>query len=343
MKGIKIIGPKQVDVVDWPDPSLSSKEVKVRIKASALCRSDLSIYYMKPVVGKLPPGAVVPGHEPAGVIEEVGSAVDEFKKGDRVAISCFDGCGKCYYCKIGQPNLCYDMKCLGFDRHGGDAETLITPAATCLKIPDEMSFNLAAVSTDAIGNLYNSMEEIRVRANDRVAIIGVGPMGLSGVLCAKALGAEVIAIDLETSRLESALVLGADHVFISQEAEEGVKKLTNGWGVDGVVECSGATPAISLAFQIVKKLGRISQIGVEGGLAEINIMNQILGKKITYIGSWYFRMWEWDRICDFIIKKIGVENAEKIISHKYPLERDAVREAWQLFDEKKTDKVIFIP
>lgn len=342
MKGIKIIGPRQVDVVEWPDPVVGPNEVRVRIKASALCRSDLSIYYMEPVVGKLPPGAVVPGHEPAGVIEEVGSAVDELKVGDRVAVICFDGCGKCHLCKIGLPNLCAEMKCLGFDRHGGDAETLVTPAATCFKIPDEMSFNLAAVSTDAIGNLYNSMKEVDVRANDRVAIIGIGPMGLSGVLCAKALGAEVIAIDLVPSRLEAARALGADHIFLSQEAEVGVHKVTDGWGVKGVVECSGASPAINLAFQIVSKLGRISQIGLKGR-ADIGLMNQIVGKQVTYIGSWYFRTWEWDEICAFIVRKIGVEKAEKIISHTYPLEGDAVREAWQLFDESKTNKVIFVP
>src|SRR4051812_41051126 len=101
MLGVKVVGPRQVDVVEWDDPSIGPNEVRVRIKAAALCRSDLSIYYQEPVVGRLPAGAVIPGHEPAGVVDEVGSAVDWLSPGDRVAVHCFEGCGHCRYCLYG--------------------------------------------------------------------------------------------------------------------------------------------------------------------------------------------------------------------------------------------------
>jgi threonine dehydrogenase-like Zn-dependent dehydrogenase len=342
MKGIKVVGPKQVEVVDWPDEAVGAHEVRVRIRAAALCRSDLSIYYMEPLLGNLPPGAVVPGHEPAGIIEEIGSAVTGFAVGDRVAVQCFDGCGHCRYCRDGWPNMCPQSKCLGFDRHGGDAETLVTPASTCLKIPDEMSFLTASIATDAIGNLYNTLKTLGVNGNQRVAIIGVGPMGLAGVLCAKAMGAEVIVIDMVQSRLNSAQALGADHAFLSTEAEKAISDLTRGRGVEAVVDCTGKTPAIRLAFNIVGKFGRIGQLGV-GGEAHIGLMDQIVGKQVTYIGSWYFQMGEWDEICDLIVDRIGNEKAEKLISHVYPLETPAVQEGWRLFDEHKTDKVIFVP
>jgi propanol-preferring alcohol dehydrogenase len=342
MRGVKVVGPKQIEVVDWPDEELGSHDVSVAVKSSALCRSDLSIYYQEPLVGRLPAGAVVPGHEPAGVVDAVGDAVDWLRPGDRVAVQCFDGCDHCRYCQAGSPNLCPQVKILGFDRHGGDADTLVTPASTCLRIPDEMSFDIAAVATDAIGNLYNTMKELNVTAKDRVAIIGVGPMGLAGVLCAAAFNAEVIAIDVVEHRLEMARALGARHTFHAADAEEKVRKLTDSFGVDVVVECSGKQPAIRLAFEIVGRFGRIGQIGV-GDEAQIGLMSQLVGKKLTYVGSWYFRMWEWDEICDFIINRISNERAEQIISHRYPLETEAVREAWRLFDAYETNKVVFNP
>jgi threonine dehydrogenase-like Zn-dependent dehydrogenase len=342
MKGVKVVGPKQVEVVDWEEQVVQPHEVKVRIKAAALCRSDLSIYYQLPVVGSLPAGSVIPGHEPAGVIEEIGSAVKGFAVGDRVAIQCFDGCGLCQYCLDGWPNMCANMKVLGFDRHGGDAETLVTPASTCLKMPDEMSFLTASIATDAIGNLYNTLKELNVNGNKRVAIIGIGPMGLAGVLAAKAMGAEVIAVDMVQSRLDTALALGADHAFLSPDAEKAVNSITKGKGCEAVVDCTGKEPAIRLAFNLAGKFAKIGQLGV-GDEAKIGLMSHLVGKQLTYIGSWYFRMGEWNEICDLIVHRIGNEKAEKLISHVYPLETKAVIEGWKLFDEHKTDKVVFVP
>ena len=345
MKGVKIVAPRTVEVWEWPDVPLGPHDVRVRIKASALCRSDLSLYYMdemNPTVGALPAGSVIPGHEPAGVIEEIGSAVTNFKIGDRVAVQCFAGCGHCRYCKDGWPNLCDTFCCLGFDRHGGHAETLVTPEITCLHIPDEMSFKTASVATDAVGNLYNTMKTIGVSGARRVAVIGVGPMGLAGVLVGKAMGAEVIAIDLVQSRLDSALELGADYAYLSQNAAEEIDKLTKGRGVECVVDCSGKTPGITLGFDILAKFGSFGQVGV-GDIAHVGLMDRLVGKMANYVGSWYFQMGEWEEICDFIVNKIGNSNCEKLVSHEYPLETAAVQEAWELFDQYKTDKVIFVP
>ncbi|MDD3403094.1 MAG: alcohol dehydrogenase catalytic domain-containing protein [Hespellia sp.] len=345
MRGIKIVAPRKVEVQEWEDVKVEPHEVRVRIKASALCRSDLSLYYMDqmaPTVGAKAAGSVIPGHEPAGVIEEVGSAVTGLKIGDRVAINCFDGCGHCRFCRAGFPQHCETrFVCLGFDRHGGDADTLVTPASTCLPIPDDMSFKTACISTDVIGNLYNTMKTIGVNGNKRVAVIGVGPMGLGGVLAAKAMGAEVIAVDTVQNRLDSAQSLGADHAFMSDQAAKYVKELTKGKGLDCVVDCSGNPNGVNLGFEMLGKFGKFGQIG--GGNNATISLGAFVDKVATYVGSWYFGMGEWDEIVDLIMNKIGNDVAERLVSHEFPLENPAVQEAWELFDHHQTDKVIFIP
>jgi D-arabinose 1-dehydrogenase-like Zn-dependent alcohol dehydrogenase len=147
-------------VQEWDHATPGPDEVRVEIGAAALCRSDMSLYNGNPLVGSKPAGEVVPGHEPAGTIVEIGETVDYLSEGDRVAINCFAGCGHCEYCRRGEPNLCPDVEILGFDRHGGDAEEVVTPASTCHLMPDKMSMATGAISTDALGNLYIHLDTI---------------------------------------------------------------------------------------------------------------------------------------------------------------------------------------
>lgn len=161
MFGVVFPGDKKVEVREFPIPKPKDGEVLVKIKASAICRSDMSLYYGNPVVGGeiAKSGSIIPGHEPAGEIVEVGKGVTNVKPGDRVAIYLAVSCGECLYCKSGYKMMCKQFKCIGFDLHGGDAEYMVVPAENCMKIPDEMSYITAAVSTDAIGTLYHAQKE----------------------------------------------------------------------------------------------------------------------------------------------------------------------------------------
>lgn len=346
MKGVVLPGDKEAHVKDWQEQEIKDNEVRVEIGAAALCRSDMSLYYGDPLVGGKPPGEVVPGHEPAGTVVEIGSNVTNVEEGDRVALDCFAGCGHCQYCLRGEPNLCPDVEILGFDRHGGDAEQIVTPASTCHKMPDEMSMATGAISTDALGNLYSTMQQIGVDASDTVGIVGLGPMGLSGVVNADAFGAEVIAFEPVDERREKGAELGADHVIdpTEEDAEEEVNAITDGTGLDKAIDCSASEPGINSALDLVGKHGKVAQIG-ETGDKEIAIepSEQLIRKKVEYVGSWYFKMWEWPEIAEFIVEEIGNDRAEKIVSHEYPLEEDAVQEAFRLFDNHETQKVIFTP
>ncbi len=344
MKGVVLPGDEEAHVQDWETKELDDHEVRIDIGAAAICRSDMSLYYGDPLVGSKPVGEVVPGHESSGTISEVGDNVTHLEVGDRIAINCFASCGHCEYCHRGEPNLCPDVEILGFDRHGGKAEEVVTPASTCHPMPDEMSMATGAIATDQLGNLYSTMKECNVDGSDTVGIVGLGPMGLAGVVNADALGAEVVGFDLIDHRREKALDLGADHGIdpTEDDAEAIVDDLTNGRGLDAVVDCSAAQAGIEMAFDLVKKHGIVSQIG-ETDEVTINPSDHLIHKKVTYVGSWSFKTWEWPEIADFIVDRIGNDRAEEIISHEYPLEEESVQEAYTKFDNRETQKVIFTP
>jgi len=345
IKGVHLPGNKDAQVKEWEISDPDKDEVLVEIKASALCASDLSIYYGKPLIPGFPAGTFIPGHEPCGVIHKTGSCVKNLKEGDRVAIICFVGCGFCRYCRSGEPNLCSSTGVLGFTRHGGDAEFLVVPEKVCLPMPDDMSYVAGAISTDAIGNLYATMKEMNVYGDDLVAITGLGPMGLSGILAAKAMGATVVAIDPVIDRLNKAKEMGADYVMNPQDGnpEQKLKEISPG-GVDKAVDCSAAENAINLLLNVTRPHGVVAQIGEPGEkMIAINPSEQLIRKKLAYIGSWYFRLDEWDDIADLIVNRIGNDKAESIVSHRYPLDNDSASEAFRLFSEHKTLKVVFTP
>src|SRR6266581_9555253 len=203
MKGVLLLGNREVQVVDRPTPTPGMGEVLVRTRASAVCRSDMSLYYGTPIVGGdgAGNGMVVPGHEPAGDVVEVGSGVMALQPGDRVAVHLAIGCGQCAYCLSGERMLCPSWRCLGFDIDGGDADFLVVPAVNCLKLPPGLSYEAGALTTDMIGTQYHAQRRLGISGAATVAIFGLGPMGAAGVLIGKALGARVIAVDVLQARL----------------------------------------------------------------------------------------------------------------------------------------------
>ncbi len=345
IKGVYLPGNREAHLKEWDLPNPVQDEVLVQIKASALCASDLSIYHGKPLIPGYPSGTFIVGHEPCGIVTKTGPCTKQLKEGDRVAIIAFVSCGYCQFCMGGEPNLCDKVGVLGFTRNGGDAEYLVIPERSCLLMPKNMSFITGAVATDAIGNLYSAMKKMQVSGDDLVAITGLGPMGLSGVLAATGLGATVIAIDPVEHRLSKAKKLGAEFL-INPEKVDPKEYIRSNFreGVDKAVDCSGNENAINTLLDITCKHGVISQIGeAHGRTISIKPSEQLIRKKLTYLGAWYFNLSEWDSISDFIVNKLGNEKVESIVSHKYPLEEKAVMKAFNLFNAHKTLKVVFTP
>ena len=145
MKAVFLPGNKRVEIRAVEVPKPRQDEVLVQVKASCICRSDLSLYYGNAVVGGDAAGRCITGHEPAGIIVEVGSAVRQFKKDDRVAIHLAVGCGVCAYCRAGHFHLCAEWACLGFTADGGNAEYIAVPERNLLRRSDHWPFIQAGI------------------------------------------------------------------------------------------------------------------------------------------------------------------------------------------------------
>ncbi|OES46741.1 alcohol dehydrogenase [Domibacillus iocasae] len=340
MQAVIFPGDKKVEIQQVDIPTPGQGEVLIQLKASAICRSDMSLYYGTSVFGDgNKKASIIPGHEPAGVITEVGDGVTTYKAGDRVAVYLALGCGECAHCKSGYKMFCKDFKCIGFDSHGGDADYMVAPAENCMRLPDDMNFVTAAVSTDAVGTLYHAQKRLNISGRDTLVMFGLGPMGNAGVMIAKGLGATVIAVDMLDERLEMAKELGADYTINGKEANvlEEIARITNGQGADAAIDCSGSPYAENDALSCVRPHGRVAFIG-ESKETTIKPSEQLIRKQITVMGSWYFPIHEYDEIADFIVKKnLPVE---KLVTHTFPLTE--AETAFRLFDERKTEKAVFI-
>jgi 2-desacetyl-2-hydroxyethyl bacteriochlorophyllide A dehydrogenase len=339
MKAVVFPGDKVVEIRNVPVPTPGSGEVLIKLKASAICRSDMSLYYgNRGVVGQAKSGCVHPGHEPAGEIVQVGEEVNRFKPGDRVAVYLAIGCGECEYCKSGYKMFCKEWQCIGFDQNGGDADYMVVPVENCMRIPDGMSYVTAAVSTDAVGTLYHAQKRLAINGRDTLVVFGMGPMGGAGVMVAKGLGATVIAVDMLDERLEVAKELGADYTINAKSnVLEQLMEITGGRGVDAGIDCSGSPIAQNTILDSLRPHGRAAFIG-EGKEVTIRPSEQLIRKQIMVMGSWYFPIFEFDEITRFIMnKKLPVE---KLVSHTFKI--DEAETAFRMFDERKTEKAVFV-
>jgi propanol-preferring alcohol dehydrogenase len=339
MQAVFFPGDKKVEVREMEIPKPGQGEVLVQLKASAICRSDMSLYYGTSVFEGTKTGCTVPGHEPAGVIKEVGAGVANFKSGDRVAVYLALGCGECAHCKSGYKMFCKEFKCIGFDSHGGDADYMVVPEENCMRLPDEMSYITAAVSTDAVGTLFHAQKRMAISGRDTLVIFGMGPMGGAGVMVAKGLGATVIAVDMLDERLEIAKELGADYTLNGKNVDilAEISKITNDRGADAAIDCSGSPFAENDALNSVRAHGRVAFIG-ENKELKIHPSEQLIRKQITVMGSWYFPIQEFDEIAEFIVRK--QLPVEKLVTHTFTLEE--AEKAFKLFDERKTEKAVFV-
>lgn len=340
MRAVLLPGNREVQVADLPDPRPGPGEVLLRIRASAICRSDMSLYYGNPIVGGAGAGTgrIIPGHEPCGEVVEIGAGVTGIRAGDRAAVYLAIGCGTCRYCLGGYRMLCPSWQCVGFDVHGGDAEYLVVPAINCLRLPDALSFEAGALSTDLVGTLYHAQKRLGVSGGDTVAVFGLGPMGATGVMVARARGARVIAVDVLDARLELARALGAVETVNSLQGDPvaAIAALTDGLGADVAIDCSGNPAAQNAALDCVGRFGRVAFIG-ESRETTIRPSDQLIRKLLTVIGAWYFPLFEYEEIARFIVQhRLPLE---QLVTHRFGIEEAA--DAFRMFDRRETEKAVF--
>jgi L-iditol 2-dehydrogenase len=288
MKALLLSKYKQLDIVDMPAPQPAEDELLIRIQACGICGSDVHGYDGS-TGRRLPP--IIMGHEAAGVVESVGSAVSNFHAGDRVTFDSTVYCGKCFFCQRGQINLCDNREVVGvstptFRRMGAFAEYVTVPARIAYPLPDNMPFSHAAL-IEAVSVAVHAVSLTPIALDDTVVVIGAGMIGLLALQAARQAGAgRVFVADLDDTRLELARSLGATRTFNSRNADviPQILELTAGRGADSALECVGTTVPVKLALDSVRKGGSVTLVGNVAPTIEFGLQS-VVTRQIRVQGS----------------------------------------------------------
>ena len=334
-------GRGNVELKEMPKPSPRPDEVMIEVKAAGICGSDLHIFDEDIKLPIRPP--VIMGHEFSGVIAEVGSSVTKWKPGDRVTseTSAYV-CGECLPCRTGNYNVCAEKRLIGYWFNGAFTKYCVVPSRLVHKLPDNVSFLSGALCEPLACCVNGVIEKTRIQPGDLVVIAGPGPIGLLSLQIAKSQGASVVlcGVGRDERRLELGNELGAD-LTINVEKEDpwqAVSKMTNGAGADVFIDCSGSPDAIRTGFQLVRRGGQYTQIGLTGRPFNLDF-DLIAYKEITVRGSLGQRWTSWNIGLKMLAK--GLVKTEPLISDVLPLSQWEI--GFQKVRSKEGVKVILKP
>jgi len=261
-----LTGIRQMEMKEVPTPALlNDRDVRIKMKTLGVCGSDIHYYVSGKIGSQVVKYPFTVGHEGAGEVEAVGKGVSLVKPGDRIAIEPAMPCWECDQCRAGRPHTCRNLRFLGCpgQAEGSLSEYIVMPETSCFKIPDEMSFDEAAISEPLAIGLYAVKQSIPMEGA-RVGILGFGPIGMSVMLPALAMGAkEVYVTDKINERLLIAKKSGAsltanpDQVDVVEKITEKAPGL-----LDVVFECCGQQEAIDNAVDLLKPGGKLMVIGI---------------------------------------------------------------------------------
>jgi threonine dehydrogenase-like Zn-dependent dehydrogenase len=345
MRGVTFGGDRTVEYIEIPDPVPGPGEVVLQMKASGICGSDLHMYRGPrgmSLLGATPSEPVIRGHEPCGIVAQIGPGVTETqaKIGDRVMVHHYIGCGVCRHCRTGWPQMCDQQRPLVYGSgagHGGHAPFMKVPAVTLVPLPESLSFEAGAAIACGTGTAYAALRRLNLSGADTITIFGQGPVGLAGTQLAAAMGARVIAVDLSPERLELARKMGADEVINSGEvnAVEAVRDLT-GKGADLSMDASGATEARHAALESLRPWGSLALVGVGGEFKPS--LGWLMSKQTTVFGSFTFSIAGQAECANFAAtRNVHVDD---IFTDRWSL--DQADEAYKTADSQTAGKGVFL-
>ena len=282
-----------VEVRDVAIPQIGPLEVLVKVAVASICGTDLHIYnWDRWAANRIHP-PLIPGHEFCGNVVAVGNEVTTVKEGDFVSAEMHVACGKCLQCRTGEAHICQFVKIIGVDTDGAFAEYVKIPESNIWKLDPAIPKEYASI-LDPLGNAVHTVLAGEIAAKT-VAITGCGPIGLFSIAVARAVGATTIfAIEVNDHRRRLAEQMKADHVLdpAAGDVAKRVLDLTGGLGVDVVLEMAGHPDAIRTAFDIVRRGGRISLLGLTSKPISLNFSEDIIFKGITVQGINGRRMYQ---------------------------------------------------
>nr|EGQ40374.1 MAG: threonine dehydrogenase and related Zn-dependent dehydrogenase [Candidatus Nanosalinarum sp. J07AB56] len=290
MKAAVFKGEGDIEVEEVEKPEVeSSGDALIRVTHTAVCGSDL--WFFRGQRDQAPGSAV--GHEPMGVVEEVGDDVTSLEPGDRVLAPFSISCGECEYCRKGLQTSCVDAQFWGGENGGAQGEYVKCPHAdgTLVKVPervdDEDTLRSLLPLTDVMGTGHHAAVSAKVGQGDTVVVIGDGAVGLCAAHASKRLGArKIVSVGHHEDRLEIAEEMGATHTVSAEgsEAVERVLELTDG-GADHVAECVGASSAMNQAAEIANPGGTVGYVGAPYGVDDDFSLFPYFGSNIELRGG----------------------------------------------------------
>ena len=343
MRGVLLPGGRRVEIKEFPVPTPGHGQVLLKMKASSICGSDIRAIYREHL-GHGPEAYqnVISGHEPCGQIVAVGPGCKRFQVGDRVILYHISGCGVCHDCRQGYMISCTSplRAAYGWQRDGGHADYCLAEENTCVALPEPLSYEDGALIACGFGTVYEALNRVRVTGQDRVLVTGVGPVGMAAGLIAKAMGASlVIGADVSEERMDFALKTGCiDHAVKSDaSALAAIHELTQGFGCEVSIDCSGSPAGRLLALQGTRRWGRCAMVG-EGNNVDFDVSQTIIHNQITVYGSWVTSLGHMEDLVEKLVEwKL---RPDRIVSHRFSL--DEAAEAYRVADEGQSGKVVIV-
>jgi propanol-preferring alcohol dehydrogenase len=250
-----------------PIPEPGPGEILVKVAACGVCHSDLHA-----IDGDWTPPPVlplIPGHEVAGHVAELGAGVTGFRKGDAVGVPwMWSACGRCRFCLAGMETICKSGEASGYTKPGGYAEYMVAKADFVAKLPKRADLNAIAPILCAGVTTYRGLKRTNTRPGDWIAVIGIGGLGHIAVQYAKAMGLQVAAIDIDPKKLALAKKLGASLLVNAREGDPAAAVQEKCGGVQGAVVTAVATQAFEQAIGMLSPGGTVAYIGLPGGKAD---------------------------------------------------------------------------
>lgn len=344
MKAAILYKPREkIEIRDVEVPKPKSLEVLVKVTSAGLCHTDVHIWegHYGPIRieergVKFP---LIMGHEIAGIVEEIGTEVSKFKKGDKVLVYPWIGDGTCSVCISGDENLCPSLRPLGILQPGGFAEYTLVPNFKYLVPADDLDLDYLAPLVCSGITAYNAVKKANLKPDERLLIIGAGGLGLMAVQLAKALfKPEVIVADIRESSLEEAERLGADYTINATKANlvEEVKRFTNGQGVHTVIDFVNTSDTSLMGFSCLRRGGKMILVGLHGEYSKF-VLPLIPLRAISIIGVYTGNLKDLAEVVS--LQKKGI--IKTIIQRRRLLEiNEAIRD---LREGKVTGRIVLKP
>lgn len=336
MKVVAIEGPGRASLVERPDPHPSGEFVVVRIRVAPMCTEYKAFRDGGPTDSL--------GHEASGDVVAVERS-GRVRVGDRVVVMPQAGCGRCSLCLSGDYIHCQhapDMR-----RSTGNTSGTATYAEYVVKqdwllvpLPEDLTYEQGAMACCGLGPTFGAMRRMGVSAPDTILITGMGPVGLGGVINARARGAQVIAVEGQPHRARLAAELGAEAVLDPADpaTPARIRELTGGHGADRGLDCSGAEAGQRLLIDGVRRRGEVCFVG-EGGELSLHVSRDMLRKGLTLHGNWHYNLADGPRVLELVRQVAPV--LPTFITHHFPMSR--VEEAFALQLTGNCGKVVLDP